>query len=79
MSEDDSSEPTAAEQGAFSRVHDVVDEMVGREGHPAVEVGRGILTAAVVCLRKALPDEEVAKLLYGLADGWATSRFERER
>ena len=66
--EDEDTGPSAAEQFAFSRAHDLFDELTEKEGLQAAHVGRGFLTAAVHALSKGMSDEKIAELLYQYAD-----------
>ena len=66
-------EPSWA-QAAFIEVHTLIARLSAE--HPSVEVGKGVLIVALSCLRKALPNKEVAKLLYEAADDYAVRDHE---
>ncbi len=74
MSDDDDG-PSWGEQAAFSQAYDLIARLSAE--HPAAEVGKGVFVAALSCLRKALPNKEVAKLLYEAADDYAVRDHER--
>jgi len=60
------------EQAAFSATCDLIKKLKADTRLDPVDIGRGVLVAAVSCLRKELPNEEVAKLFYEVADHYAT-------
>ena len=64
--------PSPAEQAAFSAAHDLIENLKTDVRFNPVDIGKGVMVAAVSCLRKALPSEEVAKLFYEVADDYAT-------
>ena len=66
--EDDDEYPTAAEQYGFSESYDIVKKLVEKDGFDAVEVGKGILIAAIACFRRRISHEEIAEILYEHAD-----------
>lgn len=60
------------EQAAFSATYDLIKNLKADTRLNPVDIGRGVMVAAVSCLRKELPNEEVAKLFYEVADDYAT-------
>jgi len=64
--------PSVGEQGAFSEVHDLITKWEKDSRYPLKELGIGVLGAALVCLRKAISDKEIAELLYERADQYGT-------
>lgn len=69
MSDDDL---PLGEQAAFSATYDLIENLKGDTRLDPVDIGRGLMVAAVSCLRKELSNEEVAKLFYEVADDYAT-------
>ena len=65
-------DPSPAEQAAFSAAHDLIKNLKADTRFGSVDIGKGVIAAAVSCLRKELPSEEVAKLFYEMADDYAT-------
>jgi hypothetical protein len=63
--------PTVGERAAYSDGWDVAEDRIG-EGFPAVDVGKGLLTAALITLWKVLPGTELAALLREDADRYAS-------
>jgi len=59
------------EQAAFSEAHDLIAWLTAGMRFHAVDIGKGVLVAALSCLRKELPNDEVAKLFYEIADDLA--------
>ena len=72
-------EPSPAEQAAFSAAHKLIENLKLDARLDPVDIGKGVLVAAVSCLRKALPSEEVAKLFYKVADDYATRGLDDDR
>lgn len=68
--------PSAEEQHAFSETHRLIRHLIEVDGLPAVDVGTGVLIAALSGLRKHMPETEVAKILYEYADNYATRHLE---
>ena len=77
MDDNDGDSPSVAEQGAFSDTHALIRRLVDIDGYSAAEVGSGVLIAALSILRTAMLETEVAKLLYGYADDYATRHLGR--
>jgi len=69
-----SDEPTIGEQRAFSDAYDLIHHLCAEEKLGEMEVGLGVLTAALATLRRVLPEPEIAKILYECADDYATRR-----
>jgi hypothetical protein len=77
LEEDDNDDgPSAAEQEAFSEAHALIRHFVEIGGLPPIDVGIGVLIAALSFLRKNLPETDVAKILYEYADDYATRHLE---
>lgn len=73
MTEDSDDEgPSAAEQHAFSDAHALIRHLVEVEGLPPVDVGTGVLIAAISRLRKSMSETDLAALFYEYADDYAT-------
>ena len=69
MSDDD---VPLGEQTAFSATYDLIENLKADARLAPVDIARGVMVAAVSCLRKELPNEDVAKLFYEVADDYAT-------
>ncbi|MCH9053767.1 MAG: hypothetical protein IIA72_22400 [Proteobacteria bacterium] len=59
------------EQVAFCEAHDLIKSLRADPRLNPVDIGKGVMVAAVSCLRKELPNDEVAKLFYQAADDYA--------
>jgi hypothetical protein len=68
--------PSADEQHAFSEAHRLIHHLIAVDGLSAVDVGAGVLIAALSILRKHVSETEVAKILYEYADHYATRHLE---
>ena len=68
MSDEDIS---PGEQAGFTEAHDLIARLTAETRFRPVDVGKGVLVAALSCLRKELPNYEVAKLFYEIADDYA--------
>ncbi len=73
MSDDD---VPLGEQTAFSVTHELIENLKADTRLDPVDIGRGVMVAVVSCLRKELPNEDVAKLFHQVADDYATRRAE---
>lgn len=58
------------EQHAFSEAYDLIERLIRAGGNPEF-VGRGVLVAAVSCLRKSLSHDQIAEVMYQFADDYA--------
>ena len=63
------------EQRAFSDAHRVIWSLL-EQGFSPVDVGKGVLVAAISILRENLSNEDVSKIFYEVADDYATRSFE---
>jgi hypothetical protein len=71
--------PSAAEQQAFTEAHALIRHLIEVDGLSPVDVGTGVLIAALSRLLKTLPETDVAALLYKYADDYATRHLGLER
>ena len=70
--------PTPDEQFAFTQANELVRRLVEVDELSASDVGNGILIAALSCLRKAMPETDVSRLLYEYADNYATRHLDHD-
>ena len=68
---DDDGDLSASEQIAFCEAHDLIKRLQERPDLNATDIGKGVLVAAVSCLRKVLSGEEIAHIFYEYADDYA--------
>ena len=76
MSDDDA---PLGERTAFSVTDELIENLKADTRLDPVDIGRGVMVAAVTWLRKELPNEDVAKLFHQVADDYATRRAENSR
>jgi hypothetical protein len=57
---------------AFCQTFHLIERWKDENKHPIKELGLGVLTAAVGCLRKAISEKEIAAILYEYADDLGT-------
>ncbi len=61
--ENESNEPSADEQAAFSEAHELATRLIA-DGLNGKDVAHGLLIAAIAFLRKVDSDTMIAKILY---------------
>ena len=60
-----------SEQAAFSEAHELIKSLRDDPRLNPVDIGKGIMGAAVSCLMKELPNDKVAEIFYQVADDFA--------
>ncbi len=70
--DDEEYEPSIGEQASFCEAHYLIRRLVNTTNFSISDIGRGVLGAAVSCLRKEIPDEKIARIMHAYADDYAT-------